>query len=79
MVKPPPSLRRTISRIYMTERTSAAARDDPTIEKMRQIYGQGYYGHDSQRQYGHDSQGHYGYDSGYGPNGGGQQETRMYG
>ncbi|MQM21206.1 hypothetical protein Taro_054242 [Colocasia esculenta] len=35
MVKPPPSLRRIVSGIYMTERTNAAARDDPTIEKMK--------------------------------------------
>ncbi|MQL83088.1 hypothetical protein Taro_015583 [Colocasia esculenta] len=38
LVKPPPSLRRTMSGIYMTERANAVARDDPTIEKMRQIY-----------------------------------------
>ncbi|MQL99711.1 hypothetical protein Taro_032438 [Colocasia esculenta] len=38
MVKPPPSLRRTMSGIYMTERANAVARDDPAIEKMRQIY-----------------------------------------
>ncbi|MQL83089.1 hypothetical protein Taro_015582 [Colocasia esculenta] len=38
MVKPPPSLRRTMSGIYMTERANVVARDDPAIEKMRQIY-----------------------------------------
>ncbi|MQL74216.1 hypothetical protein Taro_006560 [Colocasia esculenta] len=38
MVKPPPSLRRTMSGIYMTERANAVARDDPAIEKMKQIY-----------------------------------------
>ncbi|MQL77498.1 hypothetical protein Taro_009905 [Colocasia esculenta] len=159
-VKPPPSLRRTVSGIYMTERANVVARDDLAIEKMKQIYvrrtprekglhtkmqevaqpseptenkrvktarrvwflillrimmmmilvqlqvlllamahihrsqdnyghdsqgdyghssqGLGYYGHDSQGHYGHDSQGHYGHISGYGPSGGGQQETRMY-
>ncbi|MQM18189.1 hypothetical protein Taro_051174 [Colocasia esculenta] len=39
MVKPPPSLRRAVSGIYMTERASVATRDDPpAIEKMKQIY-----------------------------------------
>ncbi|MQM05077.1 hypothetical protein Taro_037881, partial [Colocasia esculenta] len=38
MVKPPPSLRRTVSEIYMTERASATARDDSKIEKMSKIY-----------------------------------------
>ncbi|MQL83307.1 hypothetical protein Taro_015785 [Colocasia esculenta] len=64
MVKPPPSLRRTMSGIYMTERANAVARDDPAIEKMKQIYGK--YGQDSQGQYGQDSQGHYGHHLGYG-------------
>ncbi|MQM12990.1 hypothetical protein Taro_045910 [Colocasia esculenta] len=38
MVKPPPSLRRTLSGIYMTKRANATARNDLTIEKKRQIY-----------------------------------------
>ncbi|MQL90937.1 hypothetical protein Taro_023536 [Colocasia esculenta] len=38
MVKPPPSLRRTMLGIYMTERANAVARDDSAIEKMKQIY-----------------------------------------
>ncbi|MQL74212.1 hypothetical protein Taro_006548, partial [Colocasia esculenta] len=38
MVKPPPSLRRTVSGIYMTERANVVARDDQAIEKMKQIY-----------------------------------------
>ncbi|MQL82822.1 hypothetical protein Taro_015292 [Colocasia esculenta] len=40
MVKPPPSLR-TTSEIYMTQRASVVARDDPSIEKMKQIYLRG--------------------------------------
>ncbi|MQM16703.1 hypothetical protein Taro_049662 [Colocasia esculenta] len=38
MVKPPPSLRRTTSGIYITKRASATARDDLAFEKIRQIY-----------------------------------------
>ncbi|MQL88978.1 hypothetical protein Taro_021547 [Colocasia esculenta] len=38
MVKPPPSLRRTVSGIYMTERANVTARDGPAIEKMKQMY-----------------------------------------
>ncbi|MQM00080.1 hypothetical protein Taro_032809 [Colocasia esculenta] len=38
IVKPPPSLRRTTSGIYMIERASDVVRDDSTIEKMGKIY-----------------------------------------
>ncbi|MQL96129.1 hypothetical protein Taro_028806 [Colocasia esculenta] len=38
LVKPPPSLRRSASVHEMTERMSVAAREDPTIEQMKQVY-----------------------------------------
>ncbi|MQL82610.1 hypothetical protein Taro_015118 [Colocasia esculenta] len=40
MVKPPPSFRRSTLAHEMTKRTSAAASEDPTIERLKQIYEQ---------------------------------------
>ncbi|MQM16552.1 hypothetical protein Taro_049511 [Colocasia esculenta] len=69
MVKPPPSLKRATSKIYMIERASTTARDNPAMEKENDddddpsaavgtTTGGGIYTQ-LQSDYGHDSQGDY--------------------